>query len=154
MAFHVRRAVGSDASELALLEEQARSGVVDARGGAALLAEQPAVGDAHAWAAAIADVGRAVWVAMIDDVPVGLLELSLPAAAGGTSVVRQVFVRAEARELGFGDELLAQAIEATLAAGGAAIESHALPGDRDTKNLFERAGVTARKLIVAKRLAD
>lgn len=154
MAFIVRRAEGNDAPELALLEQQARESVVDVRGGAALLAEQPAVGDASAWAEAIADAGRAVWVATIDDVPVGLLELSLPEAAGGTGVVRQVFVRAEARELGFGDELLAQAIGATVAAGGVVIESHALPGDRDTKNLFERAGVTARKLIVAKRLVD
>ncbi len=154
MAFTVRRAAGIDAPELALLEQQARESIVDVRGGAALLAEQPAIGDASAWAAAIADVGRAVWVATVDDVPVGLLELILPEAAGGVGVVRQVFVRAEARELGFGDELLAQAIEATVAAGGVVIESHALPGDRDTKNLFERAGVTARKLIVTKRLVD
>ena len=51
-----------------------------------------------------------------------------------------------------GDELLARAVEATLAAGGDVIEGWALPGDRDTKNLFERGGVTARKLIVSKRL--
>lgn len=140
--------------ELALLEHEARAAIVDVRGGAALLAEQPAVGDHTAWAAALADVGCAVWVAAIDDVPVGMLELRLPANPGGAGLVRQVFVRPEARELGFGDELLASAIEATIDAGGATIESWALPGDRDTKNLFERAGVTARKLIVAKRLAD
>jgi ribosomal protein S18 acetylase RimI-like enzyme len=63
-----------------------------------------------------------------------------------------VFVRVEARELGFGDELLAEAVETTRQAGGAVIESFALPGDSDTKNLYERAGVTARKLIVSKRL--
>ncbi len=154
MAFDVRRASLGDANELALLELQARTAVVDVRGGAALLAEQPAVGDASAWEAAITDSGRAVLVATIDEVPVGLLELILPVRAGGTGVVRQVYVRAEARELGFGDELLAQAMAATMDAGGVVIESHALPGDRDTKNLFERAGVTARKLIVSKRLLD
>jgi len=56
--------------------------------------------------------------------------------------------------VGFGDEMLAEAIAATLAAGGAVIESFALPGDRETKNLYERAGVTARKIIVSKRLSD
>lgn len=71
----------------------------------------------------------------------------------GTGVVRQVYVHPEARELGLGDDLLEAAIAATVAAGGATIESVALPGDRETKNLFERAGLTARLITVAKRLA-
>ncbi len=61
-------------------------------------------------------------------------------------------VTPEARELGFGDELLAAAIGWLRERDAVAVESWALPGDRDTKNLFERAGVTARKLIVSKRL--
>ncbi len=152
MAFTVRRAVRTDADELARLEQLARGSIADVRGGAALLAEQPAVGDRSNWEAAIDDVNRVVWVALVDDLPVGMLELLLPEGAGGAGRVRQVFVQAEARELGFGDELLAEAIESTRQAGGAVIESFALPGDRDTKNLYERAGVTARKLIVSKRL--
>ena len=32
------------------------------------------------------------------------------------------------------------------------VEGTALPGDRDTKNLYERAGITARKIIVSTRL--
>lgn len=152
MAFTVRRAVRADAAELARLELLARGSLTDVRGGAALLAEQPAIGDCSAWEAAIDVATRVVWVALVDEVPVGLLELMLPDRVGGAGRVCQVFVEAEARELGFGDELLAEAIEATRQAGGAVIESFALPGDRDTKNLFERAGVTARKLIVSKRL--
>jgi ribosomal protein S18 acetylase RimI-like enzyme len=66
--------------------------------------------------------------------------------------VRQVWVEPDARELGFGDELLAAAIEHLRQHGATTIESFALPGDRDTKNLYERAGVTARKIIVSKRL--
>lgn len=148
MTFTVRPADAADAPALAGLEGEARAALVDARGGAALLAEQPAVGD---WSATLTDPARAVWVATIDDVVLGYLELLLP-APGGAGVVRQVYVHPEAREVGFGDELLAQAIAATLAAGGTVIESFALPGDRDTKNLYERAGVTARKIIVSKRL--
>lgn len=152
MSFTIRRAVRTDADELARLEQLARGSIADVRGGAALLAEEPAVGDRSDWEVAIDDVNRVVWVALVDDLPVGMLELLLPEGAGGAGLVRQVFVQAEARELGFGDELLAEAIESTRQAGGAVIESFALPGDRDTKNLYERAGVTARKLIVSKRL--
>lgn len=144
----VRRATANDAESLRLLETEARSTLIDARGGPQLLAEQPAVA---AWETTTNDSSTAVWVATIDDVVVGYLELGLP-DLGGTGVVRQVYVTEGARELGFGDDLLEAAMTATRAAGGAAIESWALPGDRDTKNLFERAGVTARKLIVSKRL--
>ena len=153
MSFVVRDAEVDDAAGVAWLEGQARASLVDARGGPQLLAEQPPVED---WAARITDAASRVWVALIDDVIVGYLELTLPAGgdghAGGTGHVRQVYVEPAARELGFGDEMLGHAIEAIRAAGGSVIESFALPGDRDTKNLFERAAVTARKLIVSKRL--
>lgn len=148
MSFRVRLAHPDDAVVLDWLETQARTALVDARGGPQLLAEQPAVGD---WLLALQMNGRRVWVAEIDQVVVGYLELMLP-VVGGVGVVRQVYVDPEARELGFGDDLLACAIQAIRDAGGTTIESFALPGDRNTKNLFERAAVTARKLIVSKRL--
>jgi ribosomal protein S18 acetylase RimI-like enzyme len=144
----VRLASGEDAPALDALEASARGALVDVRGGAALLEEQPAIGD---WAAALTEPGRHVFVAEIDHVVVGYLELQ-HRAGESTGYVRQVHVADEARELGFGDELLAAAIAAIRAGGGVRVESFALPGDRDTKNLFERAGVTARKIIVSKRL--
>ena len=148
MEFTVRPAVGDDADALGCLEAEARASLTDARGGRRLLAEQPPVGH---WDEVVEDPTRRVWVAVIGDVVVGYLELILP-APGGVGKVHQVYVLPGARELGFGDDLLAAAIDATIAAGGEEIESFALPGDRDTKNLYERAGVTARKLIVSKRL--
>ena len=33
-----------------------------------------------------------------------------------------------------------------------ALEGEALPGDRETKNLYERAGITARLITVSKSL--
>jgi len=143
----VRAATEADASQLATLEIEARAALVDARGGAALLAEQPAVGE---WSAVLGDGQHRVWVAVIDDVVVGYLQLR-HAAGESTGVVVQVYVAPDAREVGFGDVLLAEAIAAMRADGGVCIESFALPGDRDTKNLYERAGVTARKIIVSKR---
>lgn len=150
LALSVRRAEPTDTAALAQLEAEAREALVAARGGAALLAERAAVGD---WGAALADATRLVWVGTIDAVVLGYVELLVPAGPGGTGVVRQVYVHPEARELGLGDELLEAAIAATVAAGGATVESVALPGDRETKNLFERAGLTARLITVAKRLA-
>jgi ribosomal protein S18 acetylase RimI-like enzyme len=150
MSFEVRPARSTDAPALDQLEGEARASLVDARGGAALLAEQPAVGD---WSNVLESPDRRVWVATIDDVVVGYLELITP-SVGGAGVVRQVYVHPEAREVGFGDFLLAAAIDAIREMGGTAVESFALPGDRDTKNLFERAGVTARKIIVSKRLVS
>jgi len=142
----VRRAEAADAGQIAELEAAARHHLIDQRGGAALLAEQPAVGD---WAVAIEDHSRWVGVAELDGFVVGYLELGV---TGDIALVRQVYVQPEARELGFGDGLLDAARQEALRHGCSALEGFALPGDRETKNLYERAGITARKIIVSTRL--
>ncbi len=142
----VRQAEVADAAQLAELEAAARHHLIDQRGGAALLAEQPAVGN---WVPAIEDNARWIGVAELDGFVVGYLEL---AVTGDIAVVRQVYVEPEARELGFGDALLDAARQEAQRHGCGALEGFALPGDRDTKNLYERAGITARKIIVSTRL--
>ena len=67
--------------------------------------------------------------------------------------IDQVFVADEARELGFGDALLAAAMQWGREHGAELVEAETLPGDRNLKNLYERAGVTARLITVSKRLA-
>ncbi len=42
-----------------------------------------------------------------------------------------------------------EAIEAGRRAGMRLLEGEALPGDRDTKNLYERAGIKARLITVS-----
>jgi GNAT superfamily N-acetyltransferase len=71
---------------------------------------------------------------------------------GGVARIDQVFVTPDARELGFGDTLVEVATDAARAAGATVIEGEALPGDRETKNLYERAGITARLITVSRRL--
>ena len=142
----IRPAIIADAAQLNVLEAAARHHLIDQRGGAALLAEQPAVGD---WAQAIDDNSRWIGVAELDGFVVGYLELAL---TGDIAVVRQVYVEPEARELGFGDGLLDAARHEAQRRGCSALEGVALPGDRETKNLYERAGITARKIIVSTRL--
>jgi len=141
----VRSATADDAEQLDLLETESRASLVDQRGGLRWLETNPA--RAGRWAAA-ADIG-AVHVAHIDDVVVGYL-----VAQHGGAIVRivDVYVTPAARELGFGDAMLALAIETGRAAGCELVEGEALPGDRDTKNLYERAGITARLIVVSRRI--
>ncbi len=138
---HVRPLTEQDIPAVQQLEIEARAALQPVRGGAALLAEQPPT----QWQAAL---GRA-WVGLYDDVVLGYLELEV---RGSIGAVVQVYVHPEARELGLGDEMLRAATVAARAAGCAVLEGTALPGDRDTKNLYERAGVVARKIVLSKRL--
>lgn len=145
----VRRARADDARELETLEGRARAGLEEMRGGARLLDEYPPIGSG--WADVIDSPSWRVLVGEIDTVIVGYLALELPPGSR-SAVVREVWVEPEARGLGFGDELLIEAIDLARAAGADAIDATALPGDRETKNLYERNGATARKIIVSKQL--
>ena len=139
----VRLAAASDAAQLAYLEAEARAALVEQRGGTRWL-------DVHAerdWAATIA--GTPVYVAVIDDVVVGYL---VAGREGRVARVEEVYVSPGAREVGFGDALLESAMTAAREAGCTTIEAEALPGDRETKNLYERAGITAKLIVVSRPL--
>ena len=148
----VRRALSVDAAALHDLERAARLALVDTRGGNRWLDEHPEVG--AGWAHAVSD--RAVFVAVIPvdnvEVPVGYLVADVVDAPMRIVRVDQVWVEPDARELGFGDEMLASAIAWGCDGGAELVEGHALPGDRNIKNLYERAGVTARLITVSRRL--
>jgi GNAT superfamily N-acetyltransferase len=146
----VRRAGPGDAGPLAVLEGEARAALVDARGGRRWLEEHPEIGER--WPEVIA--GRTVFVAELDvdgsgPLDVGFLVLDID---GDVAHIDQAYVTPDARELGFGDALVDAAVAAARTAGASVIEAHALPGDRDTKNLYERAGITARLITVSRRL--
>src|SRR5690606_39088611 len=128
----------ADADQLSRLEAEARGILVDQRGGQRWLADHPA----GAWALP----ERLVHVAHIDDVVVGYLVAS---QEGDLARVDDVYVTAAARELGFGDALLEATIVAVRATGARTLDAEALPGDRDIKNLYERAGIKARLIVVS-----
>lgn len=138
----VRPATPDDLGEVELLESLARGELAGQRGGDMWLATHPE----HRGRPS---EGGSLWVATIDDVVVGYL---LCGVEGDTARVLDVFVHPGARELGFGDELLAAALTAARASGAARLEAEALPGDRDTKNLYERAGIKARLIVVSTEL--
>jgi GNAT superfamily N-acetyltransferase len=142
----VRTATSDDQAALESLELEARAALDGQRGGEVWLHEHPPIGDE--WGARCRD--GEVFVGTIDDVVIGYIVADL----GDDAVVRidQVWVTPEARELGFGDELLATAISSARARGAVAVEGQALPGDRHTKNLYERAGIVARLITTFRRL--
>lgn len=145
----VRLAGEDDCAELARLEALAREAIRDVRGGALRLSECPPVED---WSALVRDDNARVFVGTLDDAIVAYMVLILQAARN-RGTVTHVYVEPEARELGLGDTMVEHAISTVRDAGLGGIESVALPGDRETKNLFERAGLTARLIIVYKPLA-
>lgn len=141
----VRAAEPGDAAQLTWLEAEARATLVEQRGGERWLATHGARADD--WPAAIE--ADAVFVAHIGAVAVGYLVLT---RSGSIARVADVYVTPPARELGFGDALLAAAIGRARTDGCDLLEGESLPGDRDTKNLYERAGIKARLITVSTSL--
>ena len=140
----IRLAQPTDVAELQNLEEMARRRIADERGGERLLEVTPARVDQ--W---FVD-GYVTLVALIDDVPVGFLSMR----TGDISFIEGVFVHPGAREIGCGDALVDEARSIAKERGGRRLEAIALPGDRETKNLYERAAITAKAITVAVDLSD
>jgi len=68
------------------------------------------------------------------------------------AMVRRVYVSPNARELGAGATLIDELRTHAKYLGCNRIDAYTLPGDRLTKNLFERAGMKARLLIASSDL--
>jgi len=138
----VRPASPSDAGQLAWLETEARAWLTDQRGGDRWLATHPA--RAEHWPDVIDS--SVVHVAHIGAVVVGYLVL---VTEGVVAIVDDVYVSPQARELGFGDALLDAGIASSRELGCSLLEGASLPGDRNSKNLYERAGIKARLITVS-----
>lgn len=143
----VRPAAPPDIDELLRLESDAWAAAAARRGGEELT-RGAGVPSRRRWAEDLADPSVTVLVATIDGVPIGVLR----ARSDGILRVELIWVEPEARGLGLGDALLAAALDAGRRRGDRAIEAVALPGDRETKNLYERAGIKARAIIVHRPL--
>jgi GNAT superfamily N-acetyltransferase len=100
------------------------------------------------------DPTRRVLVGCVDDVPVGLLVCDRRELVDGRRIARIgfVFVHGEARGIGVGELLVEAAMTWARESGCQGIDGWALPGDRETKNLFERSGLTARGIVVHRPL--
>lgn len=63
-----------------------------------------------------------------------------------------VFVDSECRNIGIGDALVLECLRELSERNATWVQSHALPGDRATKNLFERHGLVAQTIVVGKKV--
>ena len=95
-----------------------------------------------------------ILVGLIDDAVVGYAIVTEHRLHDGRLVghLTDLYVMAEARGVGVGEELMEQCIGWCHSHGCVGIDSIALPGDRATKNFFETFGLVARALRVHRSL--
>ncbi len=100
-----------------------------------------------------ASTQKAIVIGEYDNYPLGymLIELLTIDDKFATNI-HEVFVDADAREVGIGEVIMDFAIDWSRANGSALIMGRTFPGDRATKNFFERFRITARLIEVSKDL--
>jgi ribosomal protein S18 acetylase RimI-like enzyme len=89
-------------------------------------------------------------IAGVGDTSMGALEVFKSSELKWT--ITFIYVLAECREIGIGDALMQHLLQHAKASQIEYVESSAQPGDRATKNLFERHGLVAQTIIVGKSL--
>jgi GNAT superfamily N-acetyltransferase len=145
-----RRAGPADEPVLAALDAEARAIVVVQRGGPLRLLREVAAFDPQ-----LLDRPDAiVVVGTIDDVVVGFAHAVGEALADGEelAVLGGLYVDPGAREVGVGEAMMDLVLGWCDERGTMGIDAVALPGDRATKNFFERFGLTARAIVVHRSL--
>jgi len=63
-------------------------------------------------------------------------------------VIDEIYVEPEARGVGVGELVVERLVAFCVDAGCLGVDATALPGHRQAKNFFERAGFTARSLVM------
>ncbi|HYD09807.1 MAG TPA: GNAT family N-acetyltransferase [Acidimicrobiales bacterium] len=132
-------------------------GIVDALTALAI-AEQVDSRGGSVWAVreAMRDPGldATTFVGTVDDTVVGFARVGVDELADSRrlGIVTQIYVDPGAREVSIGELLLDACIEWCRSRGCIGVDAHALPGNRETKNFFETAGLTARLIVVHKAL--
>jgi GNAT superfamily N-acetyltransferase len=98
----------------------------------------------------LAGEDRRLWAGTIDGAVVGVA--AAEAAPGPAGRIPLLFVEPGARGVGVGEAML-DAVATWLGERGCtAVDISALPGDRDTKQFLEGAGMVARLLVMSRSL--
>lgn len=147
----VRAATEADVASLAALARAAITDLTPLRGGGvwqAAEARQEPLEDGLG--RLVKDAAARVLVGSLDGVALGYAVARLDRLGDGTTlgVIDDIYVVEGARGVGLGEAMMVDLIAWCTAAGCFGMDAMALPGDRATKNFFERAGFTARKLVM------
>jgi GNAT superfamily N-acetyltransferase len=151
-----RPAVEQDLPALRELRATCLAELEGKRGGALLAGQLASTAGTDALTEAVRDPAQGLFVGTLSDVAVGYARASCRPLAGGRplGVLDELFVEPAARGVGVGEALVA-AVSAWLDQEGClGIDTHALPGDRATKNFLEGAGFRARLLVMHRVLPE
>ena len=101
----------------------------------------------------IGDSQKAIVIGENDNCPLGYMLIELVSIDDKFATnIHEVFVDANAREVGIGEAIMDFTIDWSRTNGAAHIMGRAFPGNRATKNYFERFRITARLIQVFKEL--
>jgi len=94
--------------------------------------------------------GATVLVGTYDHAVVGYGTAWIDELRDGTrlGVIDEIYVEPEARGVGVGESLVTRLVAFSRDAGCVGVDATALPGHRQAKNFFERAGFSARLLVM------
>lgn len=150
-----RPATTADVARLVELAHALRVELEEERGGP-LWATREARAEPleHAFGALLDRADAAVLVGTFDDVVVGFgaAHVEVLRDESRLGIVDEIYVEPEARAVGVGETLVGELVAFCRAAGCAGVDATALPGHRQAKNFFERAGFSARLLVMHKSL--
>ncbi|MEX1218476.1 MAG: GNAT family N-acetyltransferase [Acidimicrobiales bacterium] len=153
MSSTVRPADLSECEDLAVLMDEALHELASQRGGAALLhSEDRASSSIKTFENALLDASTMVWSGYWFEALAGYAIASASLDKRPIVSLSDIYTTPEARKVGVGEALLEAAISWAESLDAEAIDAHALPGARDSKNLFERFGLTARLIVVRRDL--
>ena len=148
----------ADIEAIISIGSSAQDQIVGQRGGRQFLEDQADLGCLRARiGAAIGDPNQTVIAGSYDGVVFGfclghVVSKSHVSEVGYLGRIEILVVDSEARSVGIGEAMLNKALDWFGHRGCTSVETHALPGDRDTKNFYESFGLKARLLTVHKEL--
>ncbi len=146
-----RPAASKDVDVLKVLESEAQRSLKEFRGADRFSIEVPEI--ASKWSEVLNDGSVFVVVGCIDTVAMGYLVARKSGQSKNMiATIERVFVTRDARNLGVGDSLVSATLIWAREQKLTALDGLALPGDRETKNLYERSGLVARLITVTKDL--
>jgi ribosomal protein S18 acetylase RimI-like enzyme len=147
----VRVATNADIARIAALARELRTHLLAERGGALWSVREARPEPLEpALTALLKRDDAAVFVGTLDDHVVGFGAVQIEALRDGSrlGVIDEIYVEREARAVGVGELLVERLVAFCTDAGCIGVDAAALPGDRQAKNFFERAGFTARILVM------